>query len=149
MSEVSESETSVSFEAESLEAAEITEPELAEVTAPELIDETPAEIEEERLPDVSQEAVVEQLLSDDLPQTTRQQAFTLLDAGKIEAAIVQYNQIIESGELLDEVIEDLRKALDRHPVDISIWQTLGDAYLRNDQVQEALDSYTKAEELLR
>jgi tetratricopeptide (TPR) repeat protein len=149
MSEASEYETSVSFEAESSEAAEITEPDLAEVTAPELIDETPAEIEEERLPDVSQEAVVEQLLSDDLPQTTRQQAFTLLDAGKIEAAIAQYNQVIESGELLDNVIEDLRKALDRYPVDISIWQTLGDAYLRNDQVQEALDSYTKAEELLR
>jgi tetratricopeptide (TPR) repeat protein/uncharacterized protein Smg (DUF494 family) len=149
MSEASESETPLSFETESPEAAEITEPELAEGTAPEWIDETPMEMEEDRLPDVAQEAVAEQLLSDDLPQTVREQAFTLLDAGKIEAAIVQYNQIIESGELLDIVIEDLRKALDRYPVDISIWQTLGDAYLRNDQVQEALDSYTKAEELLR
>jgi cytochrome c-type biogenesis protein CcmH/NrfG len=93
--------------------------------------------------------VAEQMLSDDLPQTLREQAYTLLDRGQIEAAIEQYNQIVESGEMLDVIIEDLRKALDRHPVDISIWQALGDAYLRNDQVQEALDSYTKAEELLR
>jgi tetratricopeptide (TPR) repeat protein len=95
------------------------------------------------------DVVAEQMLSDDLPQTLREQAYTLLDRGQIEAAIEQYNQIVESGEMLDVIIEDLRKALDRHPVDISIWQALGDAYLRNDQVQEALDSYTKAEELLR
>jgi tetratricopeptide (TPR) repeat protein len=99
--------------------------------------------------DTTTDVVVEQLMSDDLPQTLLEQAHTLLDSGQIEAAIEQYNQIVESGEMLDLIIEDLRKALDRHPVDISIWQALGDAYLRNDQVQEALDSYTKAEELLR
>jgi tetratricopeptide (TPR) repeat protein len=99
--------------------------------------------------DTATNAVVEQLMSDDLPQTLHEQAYMLLDSGQIEAAIEQYNQIVESGEMLDVIIEDLRKALDRHPVDISIWQALGDAYLRNDQVQEALDSYTKAEELLR
>lgn len=95
------------------------------------------------------ERIFQQRISEDMPETRREQAFTFLERGEIDAAIEQYNQMIESGELVDVVIEDLRKALDRHPVDITIWQALGDAYLRKDQVQEALDSYTKAEELLR
>jgi tetratricopeptide (TPR) repeat protein len=143
----------------------VVEEEIPEVAAPEkseelLVEPGAEEALEQELPDVEMpsdiepeptatETVSEQLMSDDLPQTIREQAFNFLDNGQIDAAVEQYNQIIESGEMLETVIEDLRKALDRYPVDISIWQTLGDAYLRNDQVQEALDSYTKAEELLR
>jgi cytochrome c-type biogenesis protein CcmH/NrfG len=57
--------------------------------------------------------------------------------------------VIHRGENLPETIQVLRDALYRFPVDISIWQALGDAYARNDQLQEALNAYTKAEELLR
>ena len=32
---------------------------------------------------------------------------------------------------------------------MSVWQALGDAYMRASQVQEALDAYSKAEDLLR
>ena len=34
-------------------------------------------------------------------------------------------------------------------MDVVIWQTLGDAYMRANRLQDALDAYTKAEELLR
>ena len=44
---------------------------------------------------------------------------------------------------------DLREALYRYPVEVSLWQALGDAYMRSNRLQEALDAYTKAEELLR
>jgi hypothetical protein len=44
---------------------------------------------------------------------------------------------------------DLREAIYLFPVDVIVWQTLGDAYMRAGRLQEALDSYTKAEELLR
>jgi cytochrome c-type biogenesis protein CcmH/NrfG len=37
----------------------------------------------------------------------------------------------------------------RFPVDVNIWQSLGDAYMRANRLQDALDAYTKAEELLR
>ncbi len=83
------------------------------------------------------------------PNALREQALALLEHGKVEAAIEQYSQLIESDQQLDEVIQDLRNALYRHPVDITLWQALGDAYLHNNQIQDALDSYTKAEELLR
>ena len=52
-------------------------------------------------------------------------------------------------KFLEEIIHDLRDALYRYPVEVTIWQTLGDAYMRENRLQEALDSYTKAEELLR
>jgi len=43
----------------------------------------------------------------------------------------------------------LRDAMYRFPVDVDIWQLLGDAYMRSNRLQDALDAYTKAEELLR
>jgi hypothetical protein len=76
------------------------------------------------------------------------QAQTDLAAGNIDTALRSYNQAIEQGQNLNTVIQNLKDALYRHPVEISLWQTLGDAYMRNDQIQDALDAYTKAEELL-
>jgi len=67
----------------------------------------------------------------------------------VELALEYYNRLISRGEALEDTIHDLRDALYRYPVDVSIWQTLGDAYARSNQLQEALDAYTKAEELLR
>jgi hypothetical protein len=64
-------------------------------------------------------------------------------------AVQHYSALIKSRQYLAEVAQDLNEALYRHPVDISIWQTLGDAYMRLGQLQAALDAYTKAEELLR
>lgn len=72
-----------------------------------------------------------------------------LEAGKLNDAMKEYGKLIKKGRLLDEVIHDLREAIYRFPVDIIIWQTLGDAYMRAGRLQDALDAYTKAEELLR
>jgi tetratricopeptide (TPR) repeat protein len=69
--------------------------------------------------------------------------------GKVEAALTVVNRMIEENQMLDEIISELRTALYRFPIDISLWQSLGDAYLHNNRIQDALDSYTKAEELLR
>jgi len=97
------------------------------------------------------------------PETNRQPTGALSDAhdpllvqaqgeltrNDIKAAIRSYGNLIKRGKLLDEVIFDLREALYRFPVEVSILQTLGDAYMRANRLQDALDSYTKAEELLR
>lgn len=72
-----------------------------------------------------------------------------LKKGDLQAALEHYNQLIDSGKLLDETINDLEDATYLHPIDFGIWQTLGDAYLRADRIQDALDCYSKAEELLR
>jgi tetratricopeptide (TPR) repeat protein len=72
-----------------------------------------------------------------------------LGRGNIPGALHTYERLIRKTRLLDEVIYDLRDALYRYPVEVSIWQALGDAYMRANRLQDALDSYTKAEELLR
>ena len=76
-------------------------------------------------------------------------AQSALDVGNIEAALKEYAKLIKKKRLLEETIYDLREALDEYPVNISIWQTLGDAYMRADRLQEAIDAYTNAEKLIR
>ncbi|NJN80525.1 MAG: tetratricopeptide repeat protein [Anaerolineales bacterium] len=34
-------------------------------------------------------------------------------------------------------------------MEVNIWQALGDAYMRANRLKEALESYNKAEELIR
>jgi tetratricopeptide (TPR) repeat protein len=72
-----------------------------------------------------------------------------LGRGNIAAALDVYGKLIRKGKALEDIIRDLRDALYRYPVEVPIWQTLGDAYMRANRLQEALDAYTKAEELLR
>jgi tetratricopeptide (TPR) repeat protein len=69
--------------------------------------------------------------------------------GNIQDALKKYSILIKSGEKIEETIRDLRSAVYKHPSDVAIWQTLGDGYARNNRLQEALDAYTKAEELLK
>ncbi len=72
-----------------------------------------------------------------------------LGRGNIAAALDIYDKLIRRGKSLEEIIRDLRDALYRYPVEVPIWQALGDAYMRANRLQEALDAYTKAEELMR
>jgi len=71
-----------------------------------------------------------------------------LEAHNVERALENYDQLIQFGQHLDATIHDLRDALYHYPIDVSIWQLLGDAYMKSNQLQDALDAYTKAEELL-
>ena len=72
-----------------------------------------------------------------------------LSRSNIPGALQSYEKLIKKGRFLDEVIFDLRGALDRFPVEVNILQALGDAYMRANRLKEALDSYNKAEELIR
>ena len=72
-----------------------------------------------------------------------------LARGNIAAAMDMYSRLIRRGRGLTDIIRELREALYRFPVEVPIWQALGDAYMRANSLQEALDAYTKAEELLR
>ncbi|MBV6396278.1 MAG: hypothetical protein HFACDABA_01876 [Anaerolineales bacterium] len=84
-----------------------------------------------------------------MTDTGLEQAREILGHGKIPDALQAYASLIRKGKLLDEITFDLKEALYRFPVEVSIWQTLGDAYMRSNRLQDALDAYTKAEELLR
>ena len=83
----------------------------------------------------------------DLPVLER--ARDLLAHGNLEGSMGEYSRLIRKGKYLEEIIHDLKEAVYKHPVDMSIWQTLGDANFRSNRLQEALDAYGKAEGLLR
>lgn len=72
-----------------------------------------------------------------------------LYSGNLEDAINLFDPLIRDGFELDTIIENIKIALDHHyPIDINLWQALGDAHLKNNQLQNALDAYSKAEDLL-
>jgi tetratricopeptide (TPR) repeat protein len=77
------------------------------------------------------------------------QAKSELDRGDIPAALEHYKKLIKKGRHLEETIRDLSDSLYRYPVEVGIWQTLGDAYMRANRLKEALEAYNKAEELIR
>jgi competence ComEA-like helix-hairpin-helix protein len=76
------------------------------------------------------------------------QARNALVQGDIPLAISRYSILIEKNQVLPDVIADLNEALYRFPIDISIWESLGDAHMHAGHLQEALNAYTKAEEYL-
>ena len=71
------------------------------------------------------------------------------DANHIQDALDHLNSLIQDGVSMDKVTTQLMEMAYRHPVEPSIWQTLGDAYFKSNQLQSAIDAYTKAEELIR
>jgi tetratricopeptide (TPR) repeat protein len=72
-----------------------------------------------------------------------------LHSGNLEEAITIFDPLIHDGFELETIIENIQNALDHHfPIDITLWQALGDAFLKNNQLQNALDAYSKAEDLL-
>ncbi len=110
----------------------------------------PALIEEIReliVVDIPEDEIAD--LPTDEHQVTLIQARNAFIEGDINTSLEHYNKLIQSQHMLGEVIQDLHEALYRYPVDVGIWQSLGDAFMRSGQIQDALDAYTKAEELLR
>ena len=72
------------------------------------------------------------------------QALTAGDAGR---ALSDYKKLIERKQDLDTVISDLEHALERYPNLPSMWQVLGDAYMKSDQLQEAINAYQRGMEV--
>ncbi|MEX2161995.1 MAG: tetratricopeptide repeat protein [Anaerolineales bacterium] len=77
-----------------------------------------------------------------------EQARQALNFGKLADASQHYGQLLRRRLLLPEVIADLEAAVHRNTGNPTLWQTLGDAYMRNNQLRQALECYTRAEEAL-
>jgi cytochrome c-type biogenesis protein CcmH/NrfG len=120
------------------------EPELSpvveELNSHEAVFEQPAPIASEQIPVEAVPEPSDVVLSD---------ARNALNQGQPSQAAGHYTSLIKQNSHLTEIIKDLQDALYRFPVDIDLWVTLGDAQYHNHDLQEALNAYTKAEELVR
>jgi competence ComEA-like helix-hairpin-helix protein len=72
-----------------------------------------------------------------------------IETGELSDALEQYQQLIKEKQSLENVIQDLTKATQMYPTELPVFITLGDAYFHNDNLQDALDIYLQAEELLK
>ena len=145
-------EPDIAIEAEVPTVAETLLEQKTPVDTPEIELEQPAE---PILATVPEEVVDETLEIKAQPPDSKDigdnltQARNELSEGQIATSAESYSHLIKEGKNLDVVIEDLKEAIDsQYPTDTSIWQALGDAYLRDDQLEKALDAYSKAEEFL-
>ena len=63
--------------------------------------------------------------------------------GEFDKASKDYSTVIKKKYELDTVISDLRMAAEHFPTEQALWQLLGDAYMRADRLDEAVDAYNK------
>jgi tetratricopeptide (TPR) repeat protein len=73
-------------------------------------------------------------------------ARTAIESGDKEKALERYTDLIKSRQNLTTIINDLEKAAEQYPGDAAVQRKLGDAYLRNHQINEAMQAYSKAEQ---
>ena len=65
-----------------------------------------------------------------------------------ERTLPRLEALIEAGQYLPDVVNDLSAFVEDHPAETRIHRLLGDAYLRRGRLKEALYSFRKALEQL-
>ena len=61
-----------------------------------------------------------------------------------EAAVSALSVLVEHGQHLDTVVQSLEGAAGAGQAPVPVLRLLGDAYMRSDQLQKALDTYRQA-----
>jgi tetratricopeptide (TPR) repeat protein len=69
--------------------------------------------------------------------------------GVLDESLDRYVELISRNRMIESVIEDLVSMTTVQGDQSDVWQTLGDAYTRRNQLDQALSAYLKAEELLK
>jgi tetratricopeptide (TPR) repeat protein len=77
------------------------------------------------------------------PQQVLDGARQALATGNLELAAKGYATLIKRKAGLDVVIGDLRTAVEQYPATPALWQALGDAYMRQNHVPEAIEAYRR------
>jgi len=124
-----------------LKVPDITDEQTIEILKPEVII---REIKEVSKPKKKTAPVVQEA-----PEKRLEKARSLLADSNIKESLEHYEFLIKKKKSIQEVIEDLIQASYDHPLDVSLMKTLGDAYMRVNKLEEALEAYSKAEDLLR
>ncbi len=138
----------------------ILESETIETEPPldELVEIISADQEREAIPEIQESMKAEKFTTEPIEKESiaipdlsvdLAEAKLALSKGNIDDAVSIFSVHIKSNSSLDEIISELKNSLDHYyPIDISLWQTLGDAYFKKNQLKNALAAYSKAEELL-
>jgi tetratricopeptide (TPR) repeat protein len=132
---------------------EVAPPEVPEAAYPEEVEAPPVvefPVVEEAPPPEAEPFAAERAYLKDHPRDYEAWlalARALWQAGERQEALEAYTRVIRSGKLLESVIPDLEEYLEQWPA-ISTQRVLGDAYMKDGQLQVALDIYRRALEAL-
>ena len=136
--------------------AEVAEPDWIQASDVSAEDSEPAEpiaIAADEGPEVEEPEAEAELIAEEPPAPEAKKKEDLLErsrqalaSGDTASAAEMYSDMIKRKKSLESVIEDLRIAVDRAPDNADLWQVLGDAYMRDDQTDEAIDAYRKGME---
>lgn len=91
---------------------------------------------------------VEKPMTHDQVLQRLEEARHALSEENFQGALAGFADLIKESQLLEDIIPGLEQLVEKQPQDLEALQLLGDAYMRDDQLQKALDAYTKAEGLL-
>lgn len=86
--------------------------------------------------------------SDEDAASLLEKARQALAAGDLSAANEEYARLIKRGESIQVIVDDLRTTLERDEEQPALWQTLGDAYMKDGKVPEAVQAYQRGMESL-
>ncbi len=109
----------------------------------------PEPIEAEPEPEVEKKPGKPAKFKEPLTEPTQllQSARQALGAGDAGRALSDYRKLIDRKEDIETVIKDLRRAAERYPNLPKVWQALGDAYMKADQLPEAINAYKRGMEV--
>ena len=66
------------------------------------------------------------------------------DEERWDDALAQYGKLVKAGALVDAVIEDLEQVVAQQTANHATYLLLGDAYMKDGRLQQALDTYREA-----
>lgn len=75
-------------------------------------------------------------------------ARALWAANETEEALSHYTRLIRAKMLMREVFTDLERYIQERPRIPQLWRTLGDAYMKDGQMNKAMETYNQAMSLL-
>ena len=142
--------------------AEIVEPEaeppVGEV-APEAIEPEPeplleeAVLEEEEEEEIAaparEDELLQQLKARPRDYTSRLELARLYyDEQDWDSALVNYEKLISARRFLPDIVADLESLAEQHVEPARVYHMLGDAYMQQDQLDEALEMYRLARQSL-
>ncbi len=106
------------------------------------------DLQTETIPILEEKPIGGRIVNDEhIPTEILEARQSMYDAD-FERGIIQYAGLIKNNLFLDLIVQDLEGLSQTYTNEIGVWQNLGDAYLRINQVNDALQAYIKAEKLL-
>jgi hypothetical protein len=107
-----------------------------------------APVEETAVPEPPVDAVeVPVVPIEDLPKDAPERlalARSAMVTGTWSQALTVYQSLVVSSDLLNAVIGDLEEGIRKHPDDYAGYQLVGDAYMKDGRLPEALRAYRAA-----